>query len=86
MIGFMGFGVGVVCFVVDVMFDKLFGEWIECIELWMVCEKLILFLFEFVVLIGVNLVCVVMNWVDYNEGRCNLFFKMFDVFGMGFDL
>lgn len=83
--GFTGLGVGASRFAAAVMLDLLEGVETERTRLRMVKERPMPFPPEPFASIGVNLVRWSMNRADHRHGKPNLFLRVLDKLGLGFD-
>jgi glycine/D-amino acid oxidase-like deaminating enzyme len=83
--GFTGLGVGATRFVAEVLLDLLAGERTERTELRMVRERPLPFPPEPLASIGINLTRWSLDRADHRQGRRNLFLRVLDRAGLGFD-
>jgi len=84
-VGYTGLGVGASRFGAQVMLDLLNGEDNERTRLKMVCEKPIPFPPEPARSVVINFTRWSMEQADRNEGKRNLWLKLLDATGLGFD-
>lgn len=83
--GFTGLGVGATHFAAGVIVDRLEGRVTERTELQMVKEMPLPFPPEPAATIGVNMFRWSFNRADHNRGKRNVFLKVMDAIGFGFD-
>lgn len=83
--GFTGLGVGATHFAADVIVDRLEGRVTERTELEMVRSIPLPFPPEPAATLGVNLVRWSLDRADHNRGRRNVFLRVLDAAGLGFD-
>lgn len=83
--GFTGLGVGATRFAAEVLLDLLAGTPTERTELRMVRERPLPFPPEPLASIGINLTRWSLDRADHRGGRRNLFLRVLDRAGLGFD-
>jgi glycine/D-amino acid oxidase-like deaminating enzyme len=84
-VGYTGLGVGATRFGADVMLDLLAGERTERTELEMVRTKPLPFPPEPVKWAGISITKWSLDRADHNQGKRNLWLKVMDALGLGFD-
>lgn len=83
--GFTGLGVGASHFAADVIVDRFEGRLTERVELEMVRQLPLPFPPEPAASIGINMFRWSFDQADHNGGKKNLFLKVMDAVGFGFD-